>query len=242
MTTPMLSYLVCATPRSGSTLLCHELDRTGVAGHPEEYFEALRKSGLPRRPHEYFDPERHANIVERLAFREMPESDAAQPSPLWHPDTYGEYLAWALQEGTTPNGVFGAKLMWGYLGDFAELLRGMDGMAERTLPGSARPLVPGAALPADHAPGQGSPGGLAVEGRPDAGLEARGRGSGTERRRAGVLLPRDQLPRPAPDRARRLLGRVLPRARLRAAEDHLRGARGEHRRRHQAGAGPPRDP
>ena len=70
--TPMLSYLVCATPRSGSTLLCHALDQTGVAGRPAEYFEALSRSGLPRRPHEYFDPDRHANIVERLAFREMP--------------------------------------------------------------------------------------------------------------------------------------------------------------------------
>ena len=142
MTSPMLSYLVCATPRSGSTLLCHELDRTGVAGHPEEYFEALRKSGLPRRPHEYFDPERHANIVERLAFREMPDG-AASPSPLWHPETYGEYLAWALEEGTTPNGVFGAKLMWGYLGDFAELLRGIEGMSERTLPDLLARSFPG---------------------------------------------------------------------------------------------------
>lgn len=130
---PMLSYLVCATPRSGSTLLCHALDQTGVAGHPEEYFEALVRSGLPRRPHEYFDPQRHANIVERLAFREMPEG-MAKPNPLWHPDTYDQYLAWALEEGTTPNGVFGAKLMWGYLGDFAQLLRGMDGMAGRPLP------------------------------------------------------------------------------------------------------------
>ena len=116
--TPMLSYLVCATPRSGSTLLCHALDQTGVAGHPEEYFEALHRSGLPRRPHEYFDPDRHANIVERLAFREMPDG-MAKPNPLWHPDTYDQYLAWALEQGTTPNGVFGAKLMWGYLGDFA---------------------------------------------------------------------------------------------------------------------------
>jgi trehalose 2-sulfotransferase len=131
--TPMLSYLVCATPRSGSTLLCHALDATGVAGHPEEYFEALHRSGLPRRPHEYFDPDRHANIVERLAFREMPDG-AAKPSPLWHPDTYDRYLAWAIEQGTTPNGVFGAKLMWGYLGDFAELLRGIEGMAGRPLP------------------------------------------------------------------------------------------------------------
>jgi len=131
--TPMLSYLVCATPRSGSTLLCHALDQTGVAGHPEEYFEALRRSGLPRRPHEYFEQDRHANIVERLAFREMPDGQA-KPNPLWHPDTYDQYLAWALKEGTTPNGVFGAKLMWGYLGDFAQLLRGIEGMAERPLP------------------------------------------------------------------------------------------------------------
>ena len=133
MTQPMLSYLVCATPRSGSTLLCHALDRTGIAGRPAEYFEALRHSGAPRRPHEYFDPERHANIVERLAFREMPDR-APEPSPLWHPETYDRYLAWALEQGTTPNGVFGAKLMWGYLGDFAQLLRGIDGMAGRPLP------------------------------------------------------------------------------------------------------------
>jgi trehalose 2-sulfotransferase len=139
----MLSYLVCATPRSGSTLLCHELDRTGVAGHPEEYFEALRRSGLPRRPHEYFDAERHANIVERLAYREMPDGAAAKPSPLWHPDTYDQYLAWALREGTTPNGVFGAKLMWGYLGDFAELLRGIEGMAGRPLPELLSRAFPG---------------------------------------------------------------------------------------------------
>src|SRR3954464_9749883 len=108
---PTLSYLVCATPRSGSTLLCHLLDRTGLAGHPEEYFEALRHSGLPRRPHEYFDPQRHANIVERLAFREMPDGSAPppQPSALWRAETYDQYLAWATEQGTTPNGVFGAK-------------------------------------------------------------------------------------------------------------------------------------
>jgi LPS sulfotransferase NodH len=139
---PMLSYLVCATPRSGSTLLCQELDKTGLAGHPQEYFEALRRSGVPRRPHEYFDPERHPNIVERLAFREMFEG-APKPNPLWRPDTYDQYLEWALDEGTTPNGVFGAKLMWGYLGDFAELLRGIDGMAGRSLPDLLSRALPG---------------------------------------------------------------------------------------------------
>ena len=140
--TPMLSYLVCATPRSGSTLLCQALTQTGVAGKPEEYFEALARSGLPRRPHEYFDPERRANIVERLAFREMPDG-VAKPNPLWHPETYDRYLAWALEEGTTPNGVFGAKIMWGYLGDFAELLRGIEGMAGRPLPELLARAFPG---------------------------------------------------------------------------------------------------
>ena len=128
------SYLVCATPRSGSALLCRLLDRTGVAGHPQEYFEALRHSGLPRRPHEYFDPDRHADIIERLAFREMPDGRPREPNPLWRPDAYGGYLDWALAQGTTPNGVFGAKVMWGYLGDFADLLRGIDGMAGLRIP------------------------------------------------------------------------------------------------------------
>jgi LPS sulfotransferase NodH len=129
------SYLVCATPRSGSTLLCRLLDGTGVAGHPEEYFEALRHSGEPRRPHEYFDRDRHANIIERLAFREMPsEAGTHDPHPHWTPGTYDRYLEWALEQGTTPNGVFGAKLMWGYLGDFASLLRGIDGLAGLPVP------------------------------------------------------------------------------------------------------------
>jgi LPS sulfotransferase NodH len=138
----MLSYLVCATPRSGSTLLCRALTQTGVAGQPAEYFEALRHSGLPRRPHEYFDPQRHANIVERLAFREMPDR-TAEPNPLWHPETYDQYLAWAIEQGTSANGVFAAKLMWGYLGDFAELLRGIDGMAARPLPELLARAFPG---------------------------------------------------------------------------------------------------
>src|SRR5919201_517480 len=33
-----LSYVVCATPRSGSSFLCEVLSSTGVAGRPEDYF------------------------------------------------------------------------------------------------------------------------------------------------------------------------------------------------------------
>ena len=137
------SYLVCATPRSGSTLLCRLLDGTGVAGHPEEYFEALRHSGEPRRPHEYFDPERHANIIERLAFREMLGEGVHEPHPQWRAGTYDRYVAWALEQGTTPNGVFGAKLMWGYLGDFASLLRGIPGLEARPVPELLDDVFPG---------------------------------------------------------------------------------------------------
>src|SRR4051794_11021098 len=51
---PLLGYLVCATPRSGSTLLCELLTSTGVAGRPAEYFEELRATSLPRQAREYF--------------------------------------------------------------------------------------------------------------------------------------------------------------------------------------------
>jgi LPS sulfotransferase NodH len=34
---PERSYVVCATPRSGSTLLCRTLAELGVAGVPEAY-------------------------------------------------------------------------------------------------------------------------------------------------------------------------------------------------------------
>ncbi len=49
--------------------------------------------------------------------------DPPPRSPLWSRTAYDRYLEWALEAGTTPNGVFGAKLMWGYFGDFVSLLR-----------------------------------------------------------------------------------------------------------------------
>jgi LPS sulfotransferase NodH len=36
---PRMSYLICATPRGGSTLLSDALGGTGIAGLPEEHFE-----------------------------------------------------------------------------------------------------------------------------------------------------------------------------------------------------------
>lgn len=104
------SYLVCATQRSGSTLLCELLRATEVAGTPDEYFERLRATGLPRQPRQYFTDPSLEDIAERLA-----------PSVPGRPEQPGEFEAWfryVLQRGTTPNGVFGAKMMWNYIDDF----------------------------------------------------------------------------------------------------------------------------
>ena len=64
---PMLSYLVCATQRSGSTLLCELLRATEVAGVPDEYFERLRDTGQPRQPRQYFEDPSVQDVAERLA-------------------------------------------------------------------------------------------------------------------------------------------------------------------------------
>src|ERR1700709_312755 len=122
---PDRSYIVCATPRSGSTLVCHALAETGGAGRPEEYFEALRDSRRPRRPQrrpgEYCvgvkDPSTRAPLGERAV-----GSEPQPRSPLWSRAAYDRYLEWAFEAGTTPNGHFAAKLVGGYFGDFVSLV------------------------------------------------------------------------------------------------------------------------
>jgi LPS sulfotransferase NodH len=57
------AYLVCATERSGSTLLCELLAATGVAGRPEEYFESLSATGRARQPREYFPEDADPSIL-----------------------------------------------------------------------------------------------------------------------------------------------------------------------------------
>src|ERR1700759_375295 len=74
---PNRAYLVCATPRSGSTLLCELLRSTGVAGRPLEHFEVLRATGVPRQPREYFDGVLDFRVLDRLAGAgEMATADA----------------------------------------------------------------------------------------------------------------------------------------------------------------------
>jgi trehalose 2-sulfotransferase len=119
---PTSSYLVCATPRSGSTLVCQALKETGVAGRPEEYFEALEHSGQPRKPEEYFDAVDDPSILNQLS-RLGDSGEQRSRSSVWDRTSYDRYLEWTFEQGTTSNGVFGAKLMWGYLGDFVSLVR-----------------------------------------------------------------------------------------------------------------------
>ena len=97
---PHTSYLVCGTPRSGSSLLCEALINTGIAGQPEEYF-------LPQ--NEFVWQER------------------------WGTSTYTEYLANTIKQCTTPNGVFGVKMMWGYFDYFVSKVRQLPGYNDKAL-------------------------------------------------------------------------------------------------------------
>jgi LPS sulfotransferase NodH len=121
------SYLVCATQRSGSTLLCEALKATGVAGRPEEFFEARPTTGLPPEPLDYLEGIDDPYVTGLLA------GSAAPPAPPYSALaglSWEQHLARSLREGTTPNGVFGAKVMWNQLADVAELAgRGSEPLA-----------------------------------------------------------------------------------------------------------------
>jgi LPS sulfotransferase NodH len=113
-----IAYIVCATPRSGSTLLCELLKSTGVAGVPEEYFEARAGTGLPPHPGDYLAglPRTGAGV----------RDNAAPPAPAAYSDLreiadYREHLERSWRLGTTANGVFGTKLMWRNLDDLCAL-------------------------------------------------------------------------------------------------------------------------
>jgi trehalose 2-sulfotransferase len=115
-----ISYLVCATQRSGSTLLCELLRATEVAGVPDEFFERLRGTGLARQPRQYFEDPSVQDIAEQLT-----------PTVPGRPEQPGEFEPWlryVLQRGTTPNGVFGAKMMWNYLDEFRLRMAELPGL------------------------------------------------------------------------------------------------------------------
>ena len=66
------SCLVCATPRSGSTLLCALLAGTGVAGRPQEFFERLaHPAAIPAPPLRRQGDDRSARWVERYRMQRV---------------------------------------------------------------------------------------------------------------------------------------------------------------------------
>jgi trehalose 2-sulfotransferase len=138
---PLSSYVVCATPRSGSTLLCEALAGTGVAGRPAEYFEAMYDTGLPRRPTDYFEGLRALPAAGFLADN-LPAEGGEARAALAGAATYRDYLAWVLETGTTPNGVFGAKLMWGHLDHFVSYLRDLREHAGTPVPKMLEEIFP----------------------------------------------------------------------------------------------------
>src|ERR671921_796927 len=139
-TTPRVSYLVCATPRSGSTLLSQALRDTEIAGCPEEHFEVLLETGRPRQPRDYFqrsnDPEVWA-LLDDPEFRDVLgeyggryADHPARRDPSWRPPDFEGLLEEALRKGTTENGVMGTKIMWAYFRDFVRLTRQTAGLEE----------------------------------------------------------------------------------------------------------------
>jgi trehalose 2-sulfotransferase len=129
---PQLSYLVCATPRSGSTLLCEMLRETEGAGRPLEHFELLRHSSLPRQPREYFDDPETADVRERLPPLAPGTPSQEVPTAWW---------ARILAEGQSPNGVWGGKLMWGHVEDFLSRVRELPGLVDTDLQGAISALL-----------------------------------------------------------------------------------------------------
>lgn len=82
MLRPTIAYLLCGAPRSGSFFVSDLLWNSHVAGRPQEYFSRLFRPFLETKKPE---------LIGKSA---------------------SHYLQAIIQEGTTPNGVFGAKLHW----------------------------------------------------------------------------------------------------------------------------------
>ncbi len=134
VSTPSLSYFVCGSPRSGTTLLCSLLESSGVAGSAREYFW---------------------------------RDDVGDYRQAWKTPSVSGYLAEVMRRSTTPNGVFGAKLMWNHFDAVTVMLR----IASREPDAEPRelsgPMVSEPPLPLDLAGGHGCPGCLLGEGASD---------------------------------------------------------------------------
>jgi len=97
---PARSYLIVATARTGSSLLCDYLTSMGCAGKPDEYFSTVVPRGALQAP---------SWLEER-----------GRMGPL-------DYLSLIRESASTPDATFGAKVNMGGLREFLALLRGAFG-------------------------------------------------------------------------------------------------------------------
>jgi LPS sulfotransferase NodH len=108
----MTGLIVCATQRSGSTLLCELLKATGVTGVPKEYFQHFKDTGLADQPRQYL-----AGVTDPSVLALLPPFDPGVPEAAFDFDA-------VRRAGTTPNGVFAAKIMWSHTPDLWARLAG----------------------------------------------------------------------------------------------------------------------
>lgn len=97
------SYIICATPRSGSTLLCDLLASTRVAGKPHSYYRDEDAS--------YWAELWGVPLPQRLNDAEFERA----------------YLAAMIREGTAETGVFGVRVMWSSVADASRRLDAIEG-------------------------------------------------------------------------------------------------------------------
>lgn len=135
MTHPDCPYFVCATPRSGSTLLGELLTATGVAGRPQEHFERLYATNQPRQPREYFDGVADPSVLEALPPRQAGTPESAE--------AFEARLRDVLRDGATDNGVWASRLMWGFFLDFLRRLRERPDTAALRSAEAIEHLLPG---------------------------------------------------------------------------------------------------
>lgn len=90
------AYIICATPRSGSTLLCDLLSQTGVAGHPNSFY-------------------RQESVADFVAEWGVTPGDGV--------DFERRYLAAVIKAGTGDTHTFGMRVMWPSMPFLLEQLR-----------------------------------------------------------------------------------------------------------------------
>lgn len=107
---PYTAYILCTSPRSGSTLLCSLLRATGAAGHPASWFH---------------DP----------SFEDWAEELNVAPQSSNEKDLIAELIAAAVHQGRGDTGLFGLRLQRQSAEFFLQALRtlhpGTDGDRQR---------------------------------------------------------------------------------------------------------------